>query len=80
MGNTNRRGLLDLVDRAERGALLPGEAVILRDAVELLDDLATTLQKVMNGYGVEPVLRGYSPDTTQQLRVISDDDLREGRP
>lgn len=74
MGNTNRRSLLDLVDRAERGALLPGEAVILRDAVELLDDLATTLQKVMNGYGVEPNLGDYTPDTTQQLRVISDDD------
>ena len=44
----NRQALLNLVDRAERGALLPGEASILRDAVLLLDDFAATLDKIMS--------------------------------
>jgi hypothetical protein len=66
----NKQGLMDLVARAERGSLLPGEATILRDAINLLDDLAGTLDKIMNGHGTEAILRGYDHETTQQLKII----------
>lgn len=79
----NKQGLLDLVARAERGALLPGEATILRDAVALLDDLASTLDKIMNGYGSSAIMKGYDLETTQQLKIIEqgrDDDHGGNRP
>lgn len=76
----NKRALMDLVARAERGALLPGEATILRDAVDLLDDLATVVDKITNGHG-ESILQGYAPDSTQSLKVITvDDDHGGNRP
>lgn len=62
----NRAQLMHLVDRAERGALLPGEAVLLRDALNLLDDLATTLDKLM---GTHP--GDYETEATGQIPVIS---------
>lgn len=65
-----KRGLLDLVARAERGALLPGEAAILRDAIDLLDDLSRTCDLIVAGADTHP---GYAPETTQQMRVIDDD-------
>lgn len=66
----NKQALMDLITRAERGALLPGEAVILRDAVELLEDLSTTLEKIMTGGSVDLILRGYTPESTQELKII----------
>jgi hypothetical protein len=74
----NKQSLLDLVARAERGALLPGEATILRDAVSLLDDLASTLDKIMNGYGSSSILNGYDLETTQQLKIIEQGDDHHG--
>lgn len=61
----NHQQLLNLVARAERGALLPGEADILRDALNLLDDLATTLDKLMGKHAGD-----YETDSTQSLRVV----------
>lgn len=66
----NKQALMDLITRAERGALLPGEAMILRDAVALLDDLASTLDKIMNGYGSSAILNGYDLETTAQLKIV----------
>jgi hypothetical protein len=40
----NKQLLHDLVTRAERGALLAGEAQILRDAIELLDEMTVALE------------------------------------
>lgn len=62
----NHQQLLNLVARAERGALLPGEADILRDALNLLDDLATTLDKLMGRHPGD-----YETDSTQSLRVVT---------
>lgn len=75
----NSRGLHDLVTRAEKGSLLPGEAVILRDAIDLLDDLVTTLDKIIPG-GSGSRTRGYETDTTQQLKIIQSDDHGGNRP
>lgn len=71
-----KQGLLDLVARAERGALLDGEAAILRDAIELLDDLATVVDKIVRNAAeireLETIQAAmlYERDTTQSLRVI----------
>lgn len=79
----NKRALMDLVARAERGVLLPGEAAILRDAVDLLDDLAMTLDQVMKG-SANALLRGqsldYAPSDTQSFRTVGGDDDAPGRP
>lgn len=61
----NSQQLMNLVARAERGALLPGEAEILRDAIKLLDDMATTLDKL---FGRHP--GDYETTSTQSMRVI----------
>lgn len=74
----NKQGLLDLVIRAEKGSLLPGEATILRDAILLLDDLASTLDKIMNGQGTQSILRGYDLETTQALKIIEQRQDRAG--
>lgn len=73
----NKQSLLNLVARAERGALLPGEAQILRDAVELLDDMATLLEKLSRGsaelaslYVMYEAKTGYHPTDTQEMRVV----------
>jgi hypothetical protein len=78
----NKSALMDLVTRAERGALLPGEATLLRDAIELLDDLATTLDKLTGGH-----VGDYETTTTQSMRVIPEyprpwreDPPKPGRP
>ncbi|MGW0682897.1 hypothetical protein ACWD2L_05985 [Streptomyces sp. NPDC002754] len=64
----NKNALLHLIDRAQRGALLPGEAQILRDAIELLDDMAMTLNELninaIASYGQ------YQPSDTQTFRII----------
>lgn len=74
----NRQGLLRIVKDLEVGVMpLPGEIAILRDAVELLDDLASTLDKIMKG---ERILRSYDLETTGQLKIISDDDHGGCRP
>lgn len=76
----NKDSLLHLVARAERGALLPGEAQILRDAVEMLDDLAMTLDTMSNGQlRSAGYFRDYSPSDTQTFRALTDDDA-PGRP
>lgn len=63
----NKQGLLDLIARAERGALLDGEAAILRDAIELLDELAM----IVNGEDRGRLkITGYDASTTQSFRVI----------
>ena len=59
--------------------LLSGEAMILRDAIDLLDDLATTLDKILSG-GSGSLTRGYEVDTTQQLKIIRNDDHGGNRP
>lgn len=41
----NTQSLLDLVARAERGALLPGEAQILRDAIQSLAELTDMVNR-----------------------------------
>lgn len=69
----NKQGLLDLVARAERGVLLPGEAQILRDAIELLDDVTAALNKIVdNAAEIRRLetLRDYHTTTTQEMRVV----------
>lgn len=71
----NKQALMDLVARAERGALLPGEAVILRDAVELLDDMAMTLDTIMKG-SANAIMRGqqrFRASDTGTFRTLDDD-------
>lgn len=70
----NKQSLMHLVARAERGSLLPEEAKMLRDAIELLDDIATTLDKVMNCAGVfstQPPYEDYEPTSTIEFRAVS---------
>lgn len=62
----NHAQLLHLVSRAERGALLPGEADLLRDALNLLDDMATTLDKLMGRHPGD-----YETDTTGSMRIVT---------
>jgi hypothetical protein len=59
----NKQGLMNLIARAENGSLLPGEAQILRDAVDLLDDMTRTLDRLMLGH--KP---GYNPIDTSEIR------------
>ena len=80
----NKQGLLKIIAMTECGVkLLPGEVAILRDAVELLDDLASTLDKIMEG---ERILKKYDLESTQQLKIIeqgkitTDDDHGGNRP
>jgi hypothetical protein len=73
----NKDSLLHIVARAERGALLPGEAQILREAVELLDDMAMTLDILMK---IDTLMKRagesmerpawYDASTTQSFRAI----------
>lgn len=69
----NKQTLLNLVDRAERGVLLPGEAQILREAIEMLDDMCMCVDSVMTRDTAQEVHRGYDSSTTQTFRV---DNLR----
>lgn len=74
---------MHLVARAERGALLPAEAQKLREAIELLDELAMYVEGVAYGRG-GLMLKGYAPTSTQELK-LSDirsmlDDEAPGRP
>lgn len=74
----NKNSLLHLVNRARRGALLDGEADILRDAIELLDEMAMTLDALGGNVRAEsPSLREYAPCDTQSFSVA---DVRRGRP
>ncbi len=67
----NKASLLKIVDQVERGErLLSGEVQLLRDAVDLLDDLASTLDKIMPGSDRE---HGFDHETTQQLKIIEGD-------
>lgn len=61
----NNQQLMALVARAERGVLLPGEAQILREALQLLDDMATTLDKMMGRHPGD-----YETTSTQSMRVV----------
>jgi hypothetical protein len=70
----NKASLMALISRAETGSLLRGEAMILRDAVELLDDLSMMIKEL----GID-LPGSFDPSTTQTFKVISDDDQR-GRP
>lgn len=62
----NSAQLMNLIARAERGALLPGEAEILRDAIKLLDDMATTLDKLFGEHDNGE----YETTSTQSMRVV----------
>lgn len=74
----NKQGLNKIIDMVQRGErILPGEIAILREAVDLLDDLASTLDKIMPGADRE---RGFDHETTQQLRILADDDHGGCRP
>ncbi len=81
----NRSVLRGIVDRAERGPHLPGEAQLLRDAVDLLDDLAGAVDKIIaRADGERPIdHEGYDVTTTAQMRVVGwgdrvDDDRHYG--
>lgn len=64
----NKATLHKIVDQVERGErLLTGEVQLLRDAVDLLDDLATTLDKIMPGSDRE---LGFDHETTQEIRIV----------
>lgn len=64
----NKATLLKIVDQVERGErLLTGEVQLLRDAVDLLDDLATTLDKIMPGSDRE---LGFDHETTQEIQIV----------
>lgn len=71
----NHQQLLHLVARAERGALLPGEAELLREAIQLLDDLATTLDKIMGGHPGD-----YEVDDTGAMPVIDENTVLIAQP
>lgn len=43
---------------------------LLVEAVELLDDLATTVDKIMHADRSSVILRDYRPDTTQEIRRV----------
>ena len=68
----NKQGLLHIIQRAEEGRLLSGEAQILRDAVELLDDLSTLVNRLAGSPSATPV-HAYSPESTMEIRAVSDD-------
>lgn len=64
----NKATLLKIVDQVDRGErLLSGEVQLLRDAVELLDDLATALDKIMPGGDRD---LGFDHETTQELKIV----------
>lgn len=67
---------MHLVQRAEDGKLLSGEAVLLREAVELLDDMVGIMDRLMSNPGaLDAILDGrYVVE-----RVTADDDA-PGRP
>lgn len=84
MLHENRESLLHLISRAERGALLPEEAKKLREAIELLDELAMMVESMTYGRG-GLLLKGYNPTSTQEmklsdLRAMLADDDAPGRP
>lgn len=70
----NKQSLLNLVDRAERGVLLPGEAQILRDAIENLDEVCMCLDTLNVPKSVHA---GYDASTTQTFRVEDIENFRE---
>lgn len=70
----NKQTLLNLVDRAERGVLLSGEAQILRDFIEMLDDMCMCVDSVMTPGKAQQLHPGYDSSTTQTFRVVDDDD------
>lgn len=77
----NKPGLLRIIGDLQRGIMpLPGEITILLDAVNLLDELAYTLDKI--GIPGPHTSWGYDVETTQQLKIIEqgDDDHRGNRP
>ena len=69
----NKRSLHKIIDSIERGERpLTGEVQLLRDAVDLLDDLASTLDKIMPGRDHE---MGFDHETTQELKIIEGDKI-----
>ncbi|MFE6222991.1 hypothetical protein [Streptomyces sp. NPDC057854] len=65
----NKQSLLDLVTRAEGGRLLSGEAQILRDAIERLDEVCMCLDALQ----VPPAVHdGYDASTTQTFRAVDE--------
>lgn len=83
----NKQALHRIIDLAQRGQpLLAGEVAILREAVDLLDDLSMTLDQIMKG-SANAIMRGQSlrfqPSDTQSFRVVDAhllDDESPGRP
>ncbi|WP_432112838.1 hypothetical protein [Streptomyces sp. S1] len=69
----NKTSLLNLIARAEEGRLLPGEAQILRDAVEKLDELSMALEEMSHGnLGKAGYFGEYTPSTTQAFRLLEE--------
>lgn len=75
----NKQKLHDLINRAERGVLLPAEAQILRDFVESYDEVCMCLDELnIDQY----VHKGYDASDTSTFRVPAsydglDDDGRD---
>lgn len=81
----NKQGLVMIIDLIERGTpLLPGEIVILRDAVDLLADTVDALDKIMANASelraLETIYDHFDRETTAQMKVITDDDHGGHRP
>lgn len=71
----NKQSLLNLVDRAERGVLLPAEAQILRDAIESLDELGM-LHDAVTTKGDCCSQLGFDPSDTMSFRIPPAEDQR----
>jgi hypothetical protein len=79
----NKQALNRIIDLVQRGEqILPGEISILRDAVDLLDDLVTLMDKIMRNQGeitmLETILQ-YQVETTQALKIIEQGNLPVNR-
>lgn len=66
----NKARLIGIIESIRRGEQpLTGDLQLLVEAVELLDDLATTVDKIMSAGSSRLLLRDYRPDTTAELSV-----------
>lgn len=48
-GDGASRALHDMIDRAKRVRLLPGEAALLHEAIDLLDDMKAVIDAMVTG-------------------------------
>lgn len=68
----NKKTLMNIIHRGERGVMLPAEAQMLRDAVELLDELGM-LHDAVTSIGDCQATFGFEPSDTQTFRALDDD-------